>query len=49
MNAIDLVMLSLPIGSLLIGIIRGELNNTRGFYSGFSPLPCLPFSSMPNL
>ena len=35
MNAIDLVMLSLPIGSLLIGIIRGELNNTRGFLFGF--------------
>ena len=35
MNAIDLAMLSLPIGSLLIGIIRGELNNTNGFLFGF--------------
>ena len=35
MNAIDVVMLSLPIGSLLIGIIRGELNNTQGFLFGF--------------
>lgn len=35
MNAIDFVMLSLPIGSLLIGIIRKELNNTKGFLFGF--------------
>lgn len=35
MNAIDLAMLSLPIGSLLIGIIRRELNNTKGFLFGF--------------
>jgi len=28
-------MLSLPVGSLLIGVIRGELNNTKGFLFGF--------------
>lgn len=35
MNAIDFVMLSLPIGSLLVGIIKKELNNTKGFLFGF--------------
>ena len=31
----DWVMLSLPIGTLIIGAIKGELNNTDGFLFGF--------------
>lgn len=31
----DWVMLSLPIGTLIIGAIKSELNNTDGFLFGF--------------
>ncbi len=31
----DWIMLALPIGALIVGAIRGELNNTDGFLFGF--------------
>ena len=31
----DWIMLALPIGSLVIGVAKGELNNTEGFLFGF--------------
>jgi hypothetical protein len=35
MTASDYVMLALPVGSFLIGLKRGELNNTNSFLFGF--------------
>lgn len=35
MIAYDWIMLALLIGSLIIGVIKGELNNTGGFLFGF--------------
>jgi hypothetical protein len=35
MTAYDLLMLSLPIGSFILGAVRRELNNTKGFLFGF--------------
>ncbi len=31
----DWIMLALPIGSLIVGAIRGQLNKTDGFLFGF--------------
>lgn len=31
----DWIMLALPIGSLVIGVVKGELSNTDGFLFGF--------------
>ena len=31
----DLIMLSFPIGSFAIGVLRKQLNNTEGFLFGF--------------
>jgi hypothetical protein len=35
MIASDWFMLALPIGSLIIGAVKGQLNNTDGFLYGF--------------
>ncbi len=35
MTAYDLIMLSLPIGSFIIGAIKKQLNDTDGFLFGF--------------
>jgi hypothetical protein len=34
-TAYDLIMLSLPIGSFIIGAIKKQLNDTDGFLFGF--------------
>jgi hypothetical protein len=31
----DWIMLALPIGSLIVGAIKGQLDNTDGFLYGF--------------
>ena len=31
----DWIMLALPVGSIIVGALKGELNNTNGFLFGF--------------
>jgi len=35
MTSFDWLMLSLPVGSLIVGAIKGQLDDTKGFLFGF--------------